>query len=92
MKEEEIFFRLLRTALGTGTAEGLRLTGKEWAGMAELAQKQALGGILMQAIEKLPPDSRPPKPLLLQWIGWTKNIESVNRQLNNEAVADIVHF
>lgn len=92
MKEEEIFFRLLRTALGTGTAEGLRLTGKEWAGMAELAQKQALGGILMQAIEKLPPDSRPPKPLLLQWIGWTKNIESVNRQLNNEAVAVSLYF
>lgn len=92
MTQEELFFRLIRLALGTEKKTMPPLSAQQWAGMAELAHKQALGGILMDAITKLPPESRPPKPLLLQWIGWTKNIESVNRRLNKEAVAVSLYF
>ena len=92
MNRDEIFFRLLRLALGTEKDFPDRLTEEEWADMAVMAQKQALGGIVMLAIEKLPPESRPPKKILLQWIGWTQKIESVNRQLNREAVAVSLYF
>ena len=87
MTKEEIFFRLVRIALGNETGLPGKLTEEEWNCMANLSRKQALGGIIMQAIEKLPPEYRPPQKILFQWIGWTGKIENVNRRLNREAVA-----
>lgn len=87
MTKEEFFFRLVRIALGNETGLPGKLTEEEWNCMANLSRKQALGGIIMQAIEKLPPEYRPPQKILFQWIGWTGKIENVNRRLNREAVA-----
>ena len=90
--EEDTFFRLLRIASGCGGELPRKLTEEEWLRMADLAKRQALGGILMQAVEQLPPADRPPQRILFQWIGWTGKIENVNRRLNSAATAVSLYF
>lgn len=41
----------------------------DWQAIKALADKQGLTAIIVDGIEKLPDAKRPPKELLLQWIG-----------------------
>jgi len=43
----------------------------DWNSLEALAMRQGLLGIIVDGIEKLPGDNRPPQTLLLQWIGQT---------------------
>lgn len=45
------------------------LTNADWCDLYEFATKQSVMGIVIEGIEQLPDDHRPPKELLLQWIG-----------------------
>lgn len=91
-KEEEIFFRLIRIAIGTEERTLEPLTENEWFKIVGISLRQALGGIIMTGVELLPQESRPPKMVLLQMIGWANRIEDVNRRLNNEAVRVMKFF
>ena len=41
----------------------------DWQAIQALASKQGLAAIIIDGVEKLPEDKRPPKLILLQWIG-----------------------
>lgn len=82
----KVFFQLLKLAVGTGSAPETPLSTQEWIEVLELAEKQKLTGVLLGAAEVLPAASKPPRPLLMQWIGRTHQIERVNREINKEAV------
>lgn len=62
----EAFLRLVR--LGIGHSE-ISVIVKEWNSLKALAEQQGLSAIVMDGVESLPEQSRPPKEFLLQWIG-----------------------
>ncbi|MBQ7142344.1 MAG: hypothetical protein IJR84_04685 [Bacteroidaceae bacterium] len=43
----------------------------DWDAMEDLAAEQGLSAIVVDGLEKLPIEQKPPKPVLLQWIGET---------------------
>ena len=48
----------------------------DWQAIKALADKQGLTAIVVDGIEKLPDTKRPPKELLLQWIGEVMQMEA----------------
>lgn len=85
---DEVFFPLLQ--LGIGTREILHLETplpeSTWKELLTLARKQAVTGIVMDGILKLPPEYLPPSPVKLKGIQQLLRIEQLNRRLNGEAV------
>ena len=74
----EIFFELIRVALGTQDALTAVPSADEWRGMFDLARKQTLIGVCFTGVERLPETQRPPKELILQWWAMTRKIEERN--------------
>ena len=61
----------------------------DWQAIKALADKQGLTAIIVDAIEQLPDTKRPPKELLLQWIGEVfKNYEN-RYKLYQRAIAEL---
>lgn len=73
-----LFVELLQISLGTRDCLSRMPSAPEWEGILEEAQRQAVVGVLVSGIEKLPDEHRPPKMLLLQWIGVCQQIEAQN--------------
>lgn len=86
------FFDLIKVATGYKTSLSGVPTAEEWKDIYSLTRQQTLLGVLFSAVEKLPVEQRPPRPLLLQWFGMVENIRAKNRQVNKDAVemCDIV--
>ena len=86
------FFDLIKVATGYKTSLSGVPTAEEWKDIYSLTRQQTLLGVLFSAVEKLPVEQRPPRPLLLQWFGMVENIRAKNRQVNKYAVemCDIV--
>ena len=77
----EVFFPLLQ--LGIGTRESLHLETplpeSTWKELLTLARKQAVTGIVMDGILKLPAEYLPPAPIKLKGIQQLLRIEQLNR-------------
>ena len=80
------FFELLKVAVGKKNSLSGIPAANEWKEIYSLAKQQTLVGILFSAIDKLPKEQRPPKPLLMQWFAFTENIRMKNTQVNADAV------
>ncbi len=80
-----LFFELLQVALGN--REGLILvpSAKEWEGIYEESERQAVAGILLHGIDKLSVEQRPPQALLFQWIGISEQIRLRNALLDERS-------
>lgn len=63
---KQTFLSLVRQGIGKGSAFPDVV---DWQVVKALADKQGLAAIIVDGIEKLPETKRPPKELLLQWIG-----------------------
>lgn len=82
-KIEESFFQLLQIAVGKTLFDTIDLSDEEWRAIYELATKQSLVSVILHAIDTIEnDDSRPPKPLLLQWIGESELIRHRNNRVN----------
>lgn len=58
--------------LGIGTIPGFKFQGSiDWPAVKDLAEKQGLGAVVLDGVERLPVQQRPPKVFLLEWIGET---------------------
>lgn len=64
----ESFLQLVRHGLGVSDEAAVESV-KDWEALMALAIKQRLQAIVMDGLERLPLESRPPKDKLLQWIG-----------------------
>lgn len=64
---KENFLRLVR--LGIGHSAEQLCEPVDWNAMESLATKQGLLGVVLDGIQQLPEDQRPPKVQMLQWIG-----------------------
>ena len=62
------FLQLLR--LGIGVNENVCLPdGINWPAIQALAAQQRLSAVLLDSIDRLPEDLRPPQSVMLKWIG-----------------------
>lgn len=86
MATYQLFFQLIHVYTGLHSSFRDTPTEKEWEELYHMAVKQTLAGVLFHAIEKLPAEQRPPRPLLLQWFALTENIRKQNSLLNTECV------
>ena len=60
-----------------------------WDEIQALAVQHGLSAIVLDGIEKLPDNNRPPKELLLQWIGETLQSFEQRFELSRRAISDL---
>ena len=85
MESEELnlFFELLQVALGNRERLSVVPSAEEWTEIYAESERQAVTGILLHGIERLPAEQRPAKVFLLQWIGVGQFIKQQNSLLND---------
>ena len=80
--EYYFFFELLQVALGNRERLSRIPAAEEWEGIYEESVRQAVTGILLHGIDRLPAKQRPLQVLLLQWIGEGQMIEQQNLMMD----------
>lgn len=63
------FIELLHVSLGTRDKLSCTPSDVEWSALFSEAQKQAIIGVMLGGLERLPKEQLPKQNLLLQWIG-----------------------
>lgn len=81
-----LFADLLKVALGSRKELPRIPSEEEWMEIFQLSKAQTMLGITYKAIEVLPPNQRPPKPLILKWIATSERIKYLNEKLNAKAI------
>lgn len=79
------FFELIQIAIGTRQTFDVAPSDDEWRYLFQVAEEQALVGVLLEAIEKLPQEQMPPRDIRRQWLGRQSMIISQNRVLDERA-------
>ena len=81
------FFSLLRLGAGLNDSIELPVMNRSlWASVFSMAQKQAVAGIMMDAVNALPKEAvRPDRDLLMRLLALGMEIEKKNRVVNREA-------
>ena len=94
-KTKELFFDLIKVAIGHGKELSKNPSVDEWYRMFDEASKQAIVGILFEGVKKLPKEQWPPQDLLFEWIGISEQIRQQNivvdkqtRKIWNQLKAD----
>ena len=86
MNINSIFFSIL--SFGAGLTDRIELPAMNrslWVSVLSMAQKQAVLGIVLDAVNKLPEGvNRPDRDLLMRLIGFGMEIERKNRMVNKE--------
>lgn len=83
-KIQQQFFALTRAGLwGTPADASLFDEQTDWKQLYQAARAQALLGIVLDGVQTLPADKRPPRALYLQWCSALMNIEEKNQLLNS---------
>jgi len=67
--------RLLPTSISA-------ISENDWPALLKLSQEQAVMGVALQGIQKLPKEQWPPRKLLLQWISCVESIKWQNEKVN----------
>ena len=90
MKAEKALLKLIR--LGLGHSDVLENEIIEWPAIKVLADKQGLTAMVLDGIERLSDELRPPKVLLLNWIGEVmQNYEARYTEYEN-AISSLAGF
>lgn len=77
----EVFFALVRAGLWSDGSPEIRIDGTtDWQEVYRLATEQSVLGLVLAGLEHS--DIKPPKVLLLQWIGEVQLIEQRNKAMN----------
>lgn len=84
----DYFFELIQVALGNRKNLSGPPTEKEWKNLYKKAEEQAVVGLALTGLERLPTIQRPPQYMLLQWIG----ISEIIRQQNAIIDKAVVHL
>ncbi len=76
-----LFFELIQVALGNRGELSRVPTAKEWSDLYDESERQALTGVMVAGLERLPKEQRPEQESLLQWIGISEQIRQGNLSL-----------
>ncbi|MBO7570310.1 MAG: nucleotidyltransferase family protein [Bacteroidaceae bacterium] len=79
------FFQLLRYSIGASGVFPENLTEGEWEALFDMAQQQALLGVLFHGIQKNL-QQKPPRDLLLKWYVVSEQIKATNQKANKVSV------
>ena len=90
MEAEEALLELIR--LGLGHYDILKNEDIDWPAIKALADKQGLTAIILDGIGNLPEDKRPPKLLLLNWIGEVHQFYEQRHEQYLQAISDLAKF
>lgn len=83
---EQAFFKLVRLAIGASSDNDVELDDEGWEAVFGMSRKQTLVAVVLDGVEKLPAERRPPAGVLMPWIALVQQIEMNNRRLNRMAV------
>lgn len=83
-----LFIELLQVALDTRDKLSRVPNATEWSHLLTESQRQAILGVMLCGLEKLPKEQQPPQEILFQWIGLTIQIEQSNA-LTSEACKSV---
>lgn len=75
-----LFIEFLQVTLGTLEKLSYVPSSAEWEAVYDEAERQAVAGIMLAGLERLPENQRPQQDILLQWIGACQQIEIQNLQ------------
>ncbi len=89
MKTEEILLKLIR--LG-GHYDIIEKEDIDWSAIKALADKQGLTAIILDEIEHFPEEKRPPKLLLLNWIGEVMQSYENRYDLYKRSIEEMASF
>ena len=91
----EDFLTLVRLGIGTRSTEylGNQSSGDvDWDSIEALAARHGLSAIMIDGVEKLPEQKKPPKAVLLQWIGDTFQSYEHRYEAYKKAIAKLAGF
>lgn len=92
MTSQELFFELLSISTGALAQLSEKYSDEEWNGALVIAQEQAIEGVLLSAIERLSDEQRPPKLMLLQWIGSVQMLEPYSIKIAEASDCVVKYF
>lgn len=97
MIQQELFLALVRLGIGTGMVRGAgcMVNGSlisDWNALEELAAEQGLSAVMVDGIERMPEELRPPKLVLLQWIGESLQGYEYRFELYCQTIAELAAF
>ena len=75
----ELLFEIIRTSLGTQEDISWAPSDVQWLWLFNESQRQSVVGIMLAGIEKMPKEHKPPKEVLLNWIGLVHLIEQQSK-------------
>lgn len=87
---KRVFLQLVR--FGIGYPGDVLCEAVDWNELWALAERQGLSAVILDGIERLPDTQRPPKELLLQWIGETLQSYEYRYELYRRAIAELAGF
>ena len=87
---QDSFLNLIR--LGVGHSVSFLPDTIDWLSIEGLANKHGLLAVLIDGIEHLPEQQRPPKTLLLEWIGNTLQSYEQRYTLYEKAIGKLAGF
>lgn len=76
---KDILFELLQVSFGTRERLRSCLSDAQWEWLFEESFRQAITGVLLDGIERLPQEQMPPTVKKLNWIGKVQIIEAKNK-------------
>ncbi len=87
---KENFLSLVR--LGIGHTAGALSGIVGWQELKDLAERQGLSAVVLDGIERLPEQQRPPKEMTLQWIGEVMQGYEYRYELYQHSIVDLANF
>ena len=90
--KQNLFFELLLVCTGAKDVLSRTYSETEWNEVLVIAQEQAIEGVLLSAIEKLQDEQRPPKLVLLQWIGSVQILEANSKKIAEASETVIKYY
>lgn len=81
---QDLFAELLQVALGARDSLSQAPTAKEWEALYEESKRQAVAGIALEGVKRLPESQRPPRALLFKWVGLSEKIVQRNKVMDQQ--------
>ena len=93
MKNIQTLLKLLRfaNAQASTVSDTVLPSNIDWRTVYGIAVHQGVSAILLDAIGRLPAEARPPKPVLMQWIGQTTMMERMYAK-HRERIVELADF
>ena len=92
LKQQKIFFDFLRFCIGYAKEIPDSLKEADWKELYSIAKKQALLGVLLHGIKRLPKELAPEQKLLMQWMVMAEMIRKQNIRLFQDSVKVCQNF